>query len=427
MMRSMSTFHPVACCAGMSTSRQQISWTLILRGFIVQFLFAAFIMRTQTGYSLFEAMGDGMARFLENSDQGAAFVFGASPFVLTALDMDNSSIPFPPFKVHFFAFKVLPTTIFFSAFVSSMYFLGVLQAIVSFLSRVLRVVLGTSPLESVSSVGNIFLGMTEAPLLVKTFLPAATKSELHAVMTSGFATIAGSVMAVYISMGISPLQLLAASVMSAPTALLVSKLICPETEGSSSSRYAHAYPGSSPTDLQMPDPVEKNIIEAAGNGASAAIGLVANIAAMLIAFLSMISVLNGVLSYLGDLVDLPGLSFERICSYLFAPLAWLVGTPQAEVFLVGELLGTKIFVNEFVAYDKLASLKSAGEISGRGELAAAFSLCGFANLGSMGISLGGLTTLAPDRKQVFAQLVFSAMLSGCVTSFLNACMASILQ
>jgi len=273
-------------------------------------------------------------------------------------------------------------------------------------------------------------------------------------MTGGFATIAGGVLALYIAMGISPVQLIGASVMSAPAALMVSKMMCPDgsvahgVDGQDESRSEaqDSAGGGDCSDAQeiangrcdgkvadsgaggftFPPATEDNVIEAAGNGASTAIVLVANIAAMLIAFISLIQLFDTLLGYFGGMVDVPELSFELICGYVFTPVAWLIGTPRADCFNVAQLIGTKIFVNEFVAYSRLEALIAGAAISERAQLTATYALCGFSNFGSIGVQLGGLSALCPDRRSIFAKLVFSAMVAGNICCFMTAAVAGIL-
>jgi nucleoside transporter len=259
--------------------------------------------------------------------------------------------------------------------------------------------------------------------MVKPFIGDMTRSELHAVMTGGFATIAGGVLAAYVSFGVSASALISASVMSAPAALAVSKLLYPETELS---------PTRDAKNIKIAVGPEGNVVEAAASGAAAAVGLVGNIAAMLIAFLSLVAVLDAILGWLGGMVDLPTLSFKLICSYVLTPAAWLMGVDAADCQKVGALLGEKTFINEFVAYLSLSDLiknKATGEgdtISLRSEVIATYALCGFSNVGSIGIQLGGLIPLAPHRAADIAALGVRAMLAGTVACFMTACVAGIL-
>ncbi|XP_054842087.1 solute carrier family 28 member 3 isoform X2 [Eublepharis macularius] len=351
--------------------------------------------------------------FLEYTDAGAKFVFGEK------------------YTDHFFAFKVLPIVVFFSTVMSMLYHIGFMQWLIKKVGWIMQITLGTTPVESLVAAGNIFVGQTESPLLVKPYLPHVTKSELHAIMTAGFSTIAGSVLGAYISFGVSASHLLTASVMSAPAALAISKLFWPETE-------RPQITAQRGTKMEKGD--SKNLLEAASQGASASIPLVANIAANLIAFLALLSFFNAALSWLGNMFDYPQLSFEIICSYVFMPFSFMMGVDWEDSFIVGGLLGYKTFFNEFVAYERLAEFiqhrKEGGEMyrngikqymSIRSETIATYALCGFANFGSLGLVIGGLTSMAPSRKRDIAGSAFRAMIAGTVACFMTACIAGILS
>ncbi|XP_048451153.1 solute carrier family 28 member 3-like isoform X7 [Rhincodon typus] len=324
--------------------------------------------------------------FLNYADAGSKFLFGAT------------------YTDHFFAFKI---------------------------GWIMQISMDTSPTESLVAAGNIFVGQAESPLLIRPYISDLTKSEIHSVMTSGFATIAGSVLGAYVSFGIPAAHLLTASVMSAPAALAVAKLFWPEEEVPKI---------TTKTNLKLDKGEAKNIIEAACLGAFASIGLVANIAVNLIAFLALLAFLNAVLSWLGNMFDEPRLSFELICSYVFMPLAFIMGIDWNDSFMVGELLGVKTFFNEFVAYEKLSSLiakRIEGNLeyvdglkqylSARSEAIATYALCGFANFGSVGVVIGGLSSLAPERLHDIASVSIRALIAGTVASFMTACIAALLS
>lgn len=288
----------------------------------------------------------------------------------------------------------------------------------------MQITMKTSGVESLNAAGNIFIGQTEAPLMIRPFLEHVTMSELHAIMTGGFATIAGSVLAAYIEYGVSASHLLSASVMSAPAALAISKLMYPETEIPETLNEEN---------IELPKGNERNVIEAAAKGASTAIALVANIAANLIAFLAFLAFFNGVLSWLGSMVGKPELSFEYICSYVLRPVAFIMGVPWEDSDVVAELLGVKTFLNEFVAYTRLATIienrtKMTGlrTISVRSEIIATYALCGFANFSSIGIQIGGLAPLAPSRRQDLATVAVRALVAGTIACFMTACIAGVL-
>ncbi|KFO80866.1 Sodium/nucleoside cotransporter 1, partial [Cuculus canorus] len=390
-----------------------VSWRAVFWGLGLQFLFGLFVLRTTPGIQAFQWLGDQIQFFLGYTTAGSSFVFG------------NTLIE------EVFAFQTLPIVIFFSCVTSILYYLGVMQWLIIKISWLLQVSMGTTPTETLSVAGNIFVGQSEAPLLIRPYLADMTRSEIHAVMTGGFATIAGSVMGAYISFGIDAASLIAASVMAAPCALAMSKLIYPEVEESK-------FKGKASIRLSRGE--EQNILEAASNGAAASVGLVANIAANLIAFLAVLEFINAALRWFGEMVDIEGLSFQVICSYVLMPLAFLMGADWADSPLVAELLGIKIFLNEFVAYQQLATYKKnrlAGLeewdgsrkqwISERAESITTFALCGFANISSIGIMLGGLASMVPQRKGDLASTVLRALLTGICVSMLNACLAGLLH
>ncbi|NXU78915.1 S28A2 protein, partial [Oreotrochilus melanogaster] len=396
-----------------SKHHSAVSWRAVFWGLGLEFLLGLFILRTAPGVQAFQWMGDQIQCFLGYTTAGSSFVFG------------NKLIE------EVFAFQTLPIIVFFSCVMSILYYLGVMQWLIIKISWVLQVSMGTTPTETLSVAGNIFVGQTEAPLLIRPYLADMTFSEIHAVMTGGFATIAGSVMGAYISFGIDAASLIAASVMAAPCALAMSKLVYPEVEESK-------FKGKG--NIRLSGGEEKNILEAASNGAAASVVLVANIAANLIAFLAVLEFINAALRWFGEMVDIEGLSFQMICSYVLMPVAFLMGADWADSPLVAELLGIKIFLNEFVAYQQLATYKknrlSGLEewngsqkqwISERAESITTFALCGFANLSSIGIMLGGLTSMAPQRKSDLASVVLRALLTGFCVSMLNACLAGLLH
>ncbi|CAM9400206.1 unnamed protein product [Bubo scandiacus] len=390
-----------------------VYWRAIFLGLGLEFLFGLIVLRTTPGNQAFQWLGDQVQFFLGYTTAGSSFVFG------------NTLIE------EVFAFQTLPIVVFFSCVMSILYYLGVMQWLIVKISWLLQVSMGTTPAETLSVAGNIFVGQTEAPLLVRPYLADMTRSEIHAVMTGGFSTIAGSVMGAYISFGIDAASLIAASVMAAPCALAMSKLVYPEVEESKFKDKAS---------IHLSSGEERNILEAASNGAAASVGLVANIAANLIAFLAMLEFINAALRWFGEMVDIEGLSFQVICSYVLMPVAFLMGATWADSPLVAELLGIKIFLNEFVAYQQLATYKknrlSGLEewdgsrkqwISERSESIATFALCGFANLSSIGIMLGGLASMVPERKGDLASIVLRALLTGICVSMLNACLAGLLH
>ncbi|XP_033824683.1 sodium/nucleoside cotransporter 1 [Periophthalmus magnuspinnatus] len=395
-----------------STHRTAVKWRPVFWGLGMQFCIGLFVIRTHPGLVAFRWLGDQVKIFLDYTKAGSSFVFGEN---LTA---------------NVFAFQALPIIVFFSSVMSILYFLGIMQWLILKISWVMQVTMGTSPTETLSVAGNIFVGQTEAPLLIRPYLKDMTKSEIHAVMVGGFATIAGSVMGAFISFGIDASALISASVMAAPCALAISKLSYPETEESVF---------KSDKNIQVDCGNEQNILEAASSGASASIGLCANIAANLIAFLAILDFINKALQWLGGMVGYPTLTFELICSYVFMPVAFMMGVPYKESFMVAQLLGTKLFLNEFVAYEKLSELKlnringldsvvdgQLQWISVRSETITTYALCGFANFSSLGIVIGGLSSICPTRRSDISTIVLRAMLTGTCVSMVNACIAGIL-
>lgn len=395
----------------LSAHRTAVTWRPVFWGLGMQFCIGLFVIRTQPGLVAFEWLGNQVKTFLDYTKEGSSFVFG---------DLIGN----------IFAFQALPIVVFFSSVMSILYYLGIMQWLIMKIAWCMQITMGTSPTETLSVAGNIFVGQTEAPLLIRPYLKNMTKSEIHAVMTGGFATIAGSVMGAFISFGIDASSLISASVMAAPCALAISKLSYPETEES---------PFKEEKNIKVAAGDEQNILEAASSGASASIGLVANIAANLIAFLAILGFINAALKWLGGMVGYPEITFQIICSYIFMPVAFMMGVPYEESFLVAELIGTKLFLNEFVAYEKLSELKDnrlngldeiIGDqrqwISVRSEIISTYALCGFANLSSLGIMIGGLSSICPSRRGDVSSMVLRAMITATCVSLINACIAGIL-
>ncbi|KAL9969400.1 hypothetical protein ACROYT_G021615 [Oculina patagonica] len=389
-----------------SAHRKKVKWRPVLWGLGMQLVFALVILRTSHGFTAFKFIGDTVTRFLDYTDVGSAFVFGGM------------------FVDHYIAFKVLTVIIFFSSFISVLYYLGVMPLIISKIAWLMQVTMGTSAAESLSAAGNIFVGQTEAPLLIKPFFATLTQSELHAVMTGGLATVAGGVMAAYIGVGVQASHLVAASVMSAPAALAVSKIMYPETEVPQT---------TSQDEIHFEKPEERNVIEAAAKGASTAIPLVANVAAMLITFFAFIAFFNGVLSYLGSMAGYPELSFQTICSYLFMPFAFLMGVDWADCQAVGKFLGIKTFLNELVAYVEMEPYvtnrkenNGGPTISLRSEVITTYALCGFTNFLGLGVLLGGLGPLAPHRQGDMARIAIRTLFAATIACFMTASIAGFL-
>jgi concentrative nucleoside transporter, CNT family len=381
-----------------SVNRRAVRWRIVAWGLGLEFVFALVILKTPWGLNVFKSLGDIVTEFLAFSDVGAKFVFGEN------------------FKDHFFAFQVLPTIIFFSAFISVLYYYGILQRVVNVMAWVMMKTMKTSGSESLSCAGNIFLGPTEAALMVKPYIANMTQSELHALMTGGFATIAGGVLGAYLSFGIPAQHLIAAFFMTAPTSLVVSKLLYPETEISETV-------GKAKADVQTN---YVNVIDAATSGAIDGVKLAVNVGVMIIAFLGLLAALNALLGWLGAFVSLPQLSLQWILSFIMAPVVWLMGVPWADCRQVGALLGTKTILNEFIAFLDLKALIESGKISQRAVIIATYALCNFANIGSIGITIGGITGIAPNRQHDLARMGVRSMIGGLLAGFITACIAGML-
>lgn len=391
----------------LSSHKNKFSPRIVFGGLLLQFGLGIFILKTPVGEQLFIGIDKVFQALLGCVDAGTKFVFG-----------DN-------YTDHFFAFKVLPTIIFFSALMSILYYYGIVQKVVSVFAWVMQRTLGTSGAETLSAAANVFVGQTEAPLVVKPYISSMTMSELNAVMIGGFATMAGGVLGGLVNMGVSPRDLLTASVMAAPAALLVAKIMLPET-GSPETM------GSVKVDVKDES---ENVLEAIANGALGGMTLALNVAAMLIVFLALIQMVDLGLGWVG--AQLGYVSGEGVHQWslgaglgkIFAPFAWLMGIPWQEAAPAGELMGLKMATNEFVAYGRFiewADPKSVVQLSERTRAILIYALCGFANFSSIGIQLGGIGGLAPDRRGDLARLGLRAMIGGTLASFINACIAGIL-
>ncbi|ELS01301.1 nucleoside transporter [Xenococcus sp. PCC 7305] len=381
-----------------SNNRRAVRWNTVLWGVGLQLLLGVIILKTQFGLAVFQFLGNLVSQFLDFSDAGAKLVFGDG------------------FTEHFIAFKILPTIIFFSAFISLLYYYNILPRIVAVMGWGMMRLMKTSGAESLSCAANIFVGSTESPLMIKPYLPELTRSELHAVMTGGFATIAGGVMAAYISFGIPAEHLISASVMSAPAALAISKLFYPETEK----------PQTRGKVLTQVEQTATNAIDAITTGTLDGLKLALNVGAMLIAFLGLLALVNAILGWLGSQVGLPALSLEWILSYLMFPVAWLMGVPIADCQAVAVLLGKKVIISEFVAYLDLKELIASSAISLRAQVISTYALCGFSNIGSIGIIIGGISAIAPSRQSDLARLGVRALIAGSIACFMTACITGML-
>ena len=414
----------------LSTDRRKVNWRLVAMGVVLQAVFAFLVLKTGVGRALFSGANAVFIRLLGFTKDGATFLFG---------NLVNANVPVgvptgaPPEASPLealqtwantgasFAFLVLPTIIFFSSLMSVLYYLGIMQRVVRAIAWVMQRTMGTSGAETLSVAGNIFVGQTEAPLLIKPFVGAMTYSELNTVMVGGFATIAGGVMAAYVGM-LTPYfpdiagHLLTASVMNAPAALLISKILVPEL-GEPVTKGA--------VRLKM-ERQEANVIEAAAGGAGQGLQLALNVGAMLLAFIALIQLINFGVGSLGGLAGVEGLSLERIFGWILAPLAWLMGVPWNDAGTVGSLIGVKTVVNEFVAYLQLAGTLETGSLSPRAAIVATYALLGFANFSSIAIQIGGIGGIAPQRRGDLSRLGLRAMIGGNLAAFMSASLAGML-
>jgi len=413
----------------MSTDRSRISWRLVGWGVALQMLFALFILKTSVGEKLFDAAGTLVVGLLGFTLDGASFVFGNLVYDTVPVGVvGQGGFTALPDQVAqtgaAFAFFVLPTIIFFSALMTVLYHIGAMQVVVRGCAWIMQRTLGTSGAETLSAAGNIFVGQTEAPLLIKPFIEKMTKSELMALMTGGFATVAGGVLAAYVGMMVVYFpdvagHMIAASVMSAPAALVIAKLMVPETEQAETS-------GTLEIVVDKPD---VNVIDAAARGASEGLSLALNVGAMLLAFVALIHLCNGVLGWAGGLVGLSGLTLEAILGWLLAPLAWLMGVPWVDAPTVASLMGVKTILNEFIAYLQLAGTLESGGGAGlqpRSVIIATYALSGFANFGSIAVQIGGIGGIAPSRRHDLSRLGVRAMIGGSLAAFMTATIAGMI-
>jgi concentrative nucleoside transporter, CNT family len=390
-----------------STNRNAIRWRTVAWGLSMQLLFAFLVLKWKVGQEILKAAGDAVNKLLSYAFVGSTFVFGE-------LGKQHSSVG------SIFAFQVLPTIIFISAFFAVLYYLGVMQFIIRVFARLMQWTMKVSGAESLNVAASIFMGQTEAPLTIRPFLPNATRSELMTIMTSGMAHVSGGIMAAYILYGIEAQHLLAAVIMTAPGTILLSKMLVPETEQAATAGV-----------VRMPEEAEhknENLVGAIARGTIDGGQLAFNVAIMLISFLALIALLNGILGGLhgwlgGHHIPFPA-SLDAILGFFFAPIAWLIGIPWHNARLVGNLLGTRMVLNELVAYTYLGAQKTM--LDARSFTIATFALCGFANFSSIGIQIGGIGALAPNRRNELAKLGLRAMLAGTMANLMSASIVGIL-
>ena len=395
-----------------STQRRAIRWGPVGIAFALQLLIAAAVLRTQFGIRFFHAANDLAVALIGAADHGIEFVFGSWPSELLGPGGEPVQLPYV------FAIRVLPIIIFLGSLFSILFHLGVVQRVVDWLARGLRVALRISGAESLATIANVFVGMSEAPLLIRPYVAGMTRSELFCVMVAGLATVAGSVLVAYVGLLGSDFagHLIAASFMSAPAAVAMAKIMVPE-EGTPITL------GGAPQQLERET---RNLIDAAAQGAAQGLQLALNVGAMLIAFVALVYLLDGLLLWAGDLVGLQGLSFERLLGIALAPIAFLIGVPWADAPAVGSLLGIKTVLNEFLAYQQLAEQVARGGIEPRSAVIASYALCGFANFGSLAILLGALGGIAPSRRHDVARDGLRAILAGSLATFVTGAIAGLL-
>ena len=391
----------LAIAFAFSSNRRAIRPRIVISAFLLQAVIATLVLYLPAGRRAILAMSDGVMAVVGYANEGIAMIFG------TLYSAEGAAS---------FAVNVLPVIVFFASLMSVLYHIGVMQFVVKFVGRGLQFVLGTRPVESLNAAANIFVGQTEAPLVVRPYLLHITKPQLFAIMVSGTASVAGTVLAAYAQMGVRLDYLLAASFMAAPGGLLMAKIIMPDD------------PAHDDEVATLPEMIEvereKNVILAAASGAQDGVRLAVTIGAMLLAFVALIALFNGIVGGLFGLVGIEGVSLERILGFVFAPLMWLLSVPWEEAQVAGALFGEKLILNEFVAFLHFGEL--VGTLTPRTEAVITFSLCGFANLSSIAILLGGLGVLIPKQRQLIGQFGLKAVIAGSLSNLMSAALASLL-
>ncbi|XP_070501377.1 uncharacterized transporter YutK-like [Chironomus tepperi] len=393
----------VFICVGfaISASPRNINWRPVICGALFQFILGVLFIRWPVGRNIFQCFGEKVSDFLDFGKMGAAFVYG-----------DHIV-----FELGVFAFAILSSIYFFSLWVSVLYYLGAMQWFLFKLGWILQSILGTTVCESVNAAGNIFLGMSEGPLMIKPHIKNLTHSEFHAIITSGFSTVSGSVLAAYTSFGAEPSHLITASVMAAPASLFMAKLIYPETEESKTSS----------SNIQLEKSYDTSVLDAASNGASQATDLIINIIANLIAFVALITFADALLMWITGLMGFESIDLQFIFGKVFMPISWLIGVDWKDCEAVGNVIGTKTIINEFVAFKVLGDYIERNEISPRSAAIATFAICSFANPGSIGIAIGSLSALAPSRRPSITKVAFRALIAACFVTLCTASIAGLLM
>jgi CNT family concentrative nucleoside transporter len=399
----------------LSTNRRAIRLRTIAWGFGLQFLFALIVLKTTVGQTTFKFLGDKVTHLLSFAAVGTGFVFGPlgdrpvwGRIMTNVLGAEGAQYGV------IVAFQILPAIIFIAALFAVLYYFGVMQVVVRLFAVAMNRLMGASGAESLNVAASIFMGQTEAPLTIRPFLPRLTESELMTVMTAGMAHVSGSIMLAYTAFGVDATHLLTAVIMTAPGTLMMAKMFVPET-GVPETR------GSVRLDVENQD---VNVIDAAGRGTTEGLHLAMNVTAMLISFIALIALANALLGTVGGWVGHPGVSLQRIFGVAFAPVAWCLGVPWRDAPVIGNLLGTRMVLNEFIAFAQLGPMRDA--LDPRSFTVATFALCGFANFASIGIQIGGIGALVPERRHDLARLGLRAMLAGTFANFASACIAAML-
>jgi len=403
MLNALICLIGVALLVGIATlfsmQRKAINWRTVLLALAMQGGIGAVVLYVPAGQALLAAMSGFIGAILGYAQDGISFVFG---------DVGKGKVGFV------FAFQVLPAIIFFSSLISVLYYTGVMQWVVRIIGGIFSRVLKTSAPESLSAATNIFMGQTEAPIVIRPFLAQMSRSELFAVMVGGLATVAGATMAGYVALGVDLKYLIAASFMAAPGALAMAKIVVPEQ--------ADVQLVNSVNDLTIEEELPANIFDAAAKGASSGLMLAANVGAMLIAFIALVALVNGALGWLGGVVGFDDLSLQLVLGYAFAPIAFLIGIPWEEAISAGGFIGQKLVLNEFVAY--VDFVEKGADLSLHTKAVVTFALCGFANFSSIAILLGGLGTMVPERRPEIANLGLRALLAATLANMMSAAIAS---
>jgi CNT family concentrative nucleoside transporter len=393
----------LGACYAFSTNRKAVKWKIVAWGVALQVFFAFVVLKFEWGQSAMSAAGAAVNTLLSYAFSGASFVFGP--------------LADPARKEGFiFAFAILPTIIFMAAFFAVLYHFGIMQVVIRGAAWVMIRLMGVSGAESLDVAASVFMGQAEAPLTIRPLLPKLTTSELMTVMTAGMAHVSGGMMAAYIANGVQAKHLLGAVIMTAPGTLLIAKTLVPETETPAS--------GSKVEIAGMDEGRSGNLLGAISRGTTDGLGLALNVAAMLIAFLALIALLNGIMGWVHGYVSIVPSSLQTVMGWLFAPVAWLIGIPWKDATQIGSLLGIRMVGNELIAYGQLHDLKE--HLDPRTFTMATYALCGFANLGSIGVQIGGIGALAPSRKEDLARLGFRAMLAGTAANLLSAAIVGLM-